>query len=90
MAKIKVAKLPSASKMSKREMYATIAYFYPQYKLKEVQKLPARDVVLLFETAKKLQAANYVNMTQISAAPHTKKGQGVKQLLNEFRKIAKG
>lgn len=89
MAEIKVAKLPSASKMSKRELYATIAYFYPQYTLQEVQELPGRDVILLFDTAKRLQAANNVNLTQIAAAPHTSKGRGVSKLISEFRKIAK-
>ncbi len=89
MAEIKVTKLESASKLNKRELYASIAYMYPQYTLKQVQALPARDVILLYDQARKLQAMNYINLVHIAAAPHTDKGKAVKSLLNEFQKILK-
>lgn len=70
----------------KREIYAEVAYYYPQYTLEDVQNLPARDITLLLNTAKRLKAAENFNLVQIIAAPHTKKGQGVKKLSDYFKK----
>ena len=72
-----------------REIWATVAYYYPQYTLKEASKLPARDIKLLIKTAKKLEAQKMFNLTQIAAAPHTKKGEEVKKLSEHFKRLAK-
>lgn len=72
-----------------RDIWATVAYYYPQYTLKEASKLPARDIKLLIKTAKKLEAQKMFNLTQIAAAPHTKKGEGVKKLSEHFKRLAK-
>lgn len=74
---------------SDRDIWATVAYYYPQYTLKEASKLPARDIKLLIKTAKKLEAQKMFNLTQIAAAPHTKKGEGVKKLSEHFKRLAK-
>jgi hypothetical protein len=73
-----------------RQLYATVAYYYPQYTLKQVAKLPYRDVYLLLKTANRIEAERMYNLTQIASAPHSKKGKGVKDLLDHFRKILKG
>lgn len=87
MARIEVAKVPVKS-LGKRELYAMVCYFYPQYKLHEVPKLPARDLYLLIRTAQKMKAVEMFNLTQISAAPHTKKGSGVKKLSEQFKRMS--
>ena len=74
---------------SLRELYALVCWYYPQYTLKDVQNLPGRDVQLLLKTASKMEARQYLALTQIAAAPHTKKGQGVKNLITEFKKAAR-
>lgn len=90
MAEIEVQKIPaSKGKGSKRELYARVCYFYPQYKLQDVEKLPNRDVLLLLKVANQVEALKMLNLTQISAAPHTKKGSGVKKLTTHFKRIAK-
>lgn len=88
MADIEVAKVPK-KEASKRGLYARVCYFYPQYKLKDVAEMPQRDVLLLLKTADQIEAVRMLNLTQISAAPHTRKGAGVKKLTTHFRKIAK-
>lgn len=70
----------------KREIWASICYYYPQYTLKEASLLSQRDIVLLLSTARKLEAVKMKNLVQIVAAPHTKKGEGVKKLLDYFQK----
>lgn len=70
----------------KREAWARIAYFYPQYTLKQASELPVRDIRLLLKTAEIIEAERMFNLTQIAAAPHSEKGKGVKQLSNHFRK----
>ena len=69
----------------KRDMYAMVCYYYPQYTLEEVAKLPYRDLKLLLRTAEKLEAKKMYELTQIAAAPHTEKGRGVKQLERHFK-----
>lgn len=88
MAEIEVAKIPK-KEATKRSLYARVCYFYPQYTLKEVADMPQRDVLLLLKTADQIEAVRMLNLVQISAAPHTKKGAGVKKLTAHFRKIAK-
>lgn len=86
MARVKVQRVtPSNQGVSKRELYATVCYYFPAYKLTDVQELPARDVKLLLETVKKLEASKNYNLTQIAAAPHSKKGANVKKLLEHFQ-----
>ena len=74
-------------KAKKREIYAEVCYYYPQYTLEEVSKLPARDIQLLLDIAQKKQAELLYNLVQIVAAPHTKKGEGVKKLSEHFKKV---
>ena len=76
----------NTKKLSNRELMAMVCYHYPQYKLTDVAQLPIRDIKLLLHTAEKIQAEKMYNLTQIAAAPHTKKGEGVKQLTDYFRK----
>jgi vancomycin permeability regulator SanA len=90
MARVKIQQATASQKgLSKREIYAMVCFYYPQYKLSEVQNLPARDIQLLLKTAKKLEASQNYNLTQIAAAPHSKKGAGVKKLLEHFQKVVK-
>lgn len=90
MAEIEVQKVPASSKRgSKRELYARVCYLYPQYKLQDVEKMPNRDVLLLLKVANQVEALKMLNLVQISAAPHTKKGAGIKKLTTHFKRIAK-
>lgn len=88
MVVVKAAKVDN-KKTSKRELYATLCYHYPQYKLHEVPKLKARDINLLIRTAQKIEALKMHNFTQIAYAPHSHKAHGVKKLLDHFKKIAR-
>ena len=72
--------------VSKRQTWASICYYYPQYTLKEASLLSSRDIRLLLTTARRLEASRMKNLVQIAAAPHTKKGSGVKKLLDFFQK----
>jgi len=86
---VKAEPIPSkGGGQKKREVYAEVAYYYPQYTLEEVQNLPARDISLLLQTARRLKAMENFNLVQIVASPHTKKGQGVKKLSDHYKKEA--
>lgn len=87
MARVRAASVQLKKDSTKRELYATVCYYYPQYTLKQAQGLSARNIHLLLEVAKKLEAIRMYSLTQIVAAPHTKKGSGVKKLLDHFRKL---
>lgn len=72
-----------------RRLYAAIAYHYPQYKLEDVETMPYRDVVLLFNTATRIEAEKMYNLTMIASAPHSKDGRGVKTLMEHFKGLMK-
>jgi len=89
MAEVRPQRVPSsANKTSKRELYATVCYYYPRYTLQQAKALPARDLVLLLKVARKQQGAYLYNLTQIAQAPHSKKQANVKKLLDQFKKQA--
>lgn len=88
MARVEVEKVPQKKGMTRREYYATVCYYYPQYKLKEAAQMPARDLKLLLNTAYKIEAIKMINLTQIAAAPQSEKGRGVKKLIEHFKKVA--
>lgn len=86
MAIIPVASAPR-KKVNARELLAELCFFYPQYTLAAARRLPAKDVMLLLRIARKKKAEEYLNLTQIAAAPHTIKGSGVKTLSNRYSKV---
>lgn len=92
MARVQVQRVDGgkSNKLSKRELYATVCYYYPQYKLKDAQKMSARNLKLLLDTAQKQEAVKMYNLTAIAAAPHSKRQTNVKKLLGHFSKLAKG
>ena len=69
-----------------RDIWASICYYYPQYTLREASQLSSRDIRLLLATAKRLEAQKMLQLVQIAAAPYTKKGKGVKDLINHYQK----
>jgi len=89
MAVVKAAKVSSKKPDGRREIFATVCYYYPQYKLIEAQDLPSRDITLLLKTARKVESQKMYNLVQIAAAPHTVKGRGVKKLATFFSKGSK-
>ena len=89
MARVRAQRVPSqASSLNKREMYATLCYYFPQYTLKDAAELPFKHVQLLLKTAQRIEASRMYNLTQIAAAHHTKKMQSVKKLSEHFKKQA--
>lgn len=64
-----------------------IAYYYPQYKLQDVEEMPYRDVVLLLKTVQRIEAERMYNLTLIASAPKSKNGKGVKTLIKHFKEI---
>lgn len=73
-----------------RTLYATVCFYYPQYKLEDVEQMPYRDVALLLRIAEQMEASRMYNYTLIASAPHSKNGNGVKNLIEHFRKLIKG
>lgn len=78
-----------SSKISKRELYALVCYYYPKYSLKDAQDLPARDLNLLLKTAKKQHALKMKDLIMAIASPHAKDKNSVKNLLSHFDKQIK-
>lgn len=86
-------KVQSVSKATRKKfngeiLLAQVCYYYPQYTLDDAAKLSYRRIQVLLKVAAQQKAIEYYNLTQIAAAPHTKKGEGVKKLSDHFKKTA--
>jgi hypothetical protein len=84
---IKVQKIPSKEpkQADALESLDELCYYYPAYRLDQARRLPHKHVRRMLRTARRLKAAEYYNLAQIAAAPHTEKGQGVTDLLTKYR-----
>lgn len=87
--RIKVKKVRgSSARINVEELLAQVCFYYPQYTLETANKISYRRAKLLLRVAQKIEATRMYNLTQIAAAPHTKKGKGVEKLSEHFKKIA--
>lgn len=80
-------KTKDKKRLSPRELWAMVCFFYPQYTLESASILPMRDINLLLKVANKENAKKYVQLTKIATAPHTEKGKGVETLMQEYKEI---
>ena len=88
MAVIKVQKAPK-SKVEKDDVIARFCFYFPQYKYSEAKKLPYKRIKSMLDVAQKERAIFMYELTQIVAAPNTKKGSGVKKMLEYYKGIIK-
>lgn len=86
---VRAAKVATLSSVmgENRQIYAMIAFYFPQYKMTDVENLPYRDVLLLMRTAQRIEAERMYNLTLIASAPQSKNGKGVKTLVKHFKEI---
>jgi len=88
---IKVAKV-SGNRNTRHDTLrtlATLCYYYPAYTLQMARQIPHIHVLIMISQARRLEAKKNFDLTQIVAAPHTKKGGGVKKLADNFKGITK-
>lgn len=71
------------------ELIGLVCYYYPSYTFREAGTIPLKRIRSLLKIARQQEAIRYKNLTQIVAAPHSKKGAGVKKLIKHYDKIIK-
>lgn len=71
--------------ISPLQVLSVFCYYFPQYTLAQARKLPFQHVQLMLQEARKERARHYLELTQIAAAPHTKKGIGIKRLVERYK-----
>lgn len=81
----KVPKKPFSSE----DILSLFCYKFPQYTYLEAQKLPFTRILKMLKAAKKEDARFMHELTEIVAAPHTKKGEGVKKMLEYYKEVIK-
>lgn len=81
---------PAKRKDEITEAYFVLCYYYPQYTLKDAAKMRFDHVLRHIDTARKEKAAEYLELLNISTAPHTKKGSGVKKLQSHYQRVLNG
>lgn len=86
MAVIKVQKIPKKT-LSAEEKLMRFCFLYQQYTYDEAKKLPARRIHRMITVARQEQARTMYNIVRAIAAPHTKRGQEVKKILEELKDI---
>ena len=83
---IKIQKIPK-KKISVDDTLATFCYKFPQYTFSQAERLPYKRVIQMLKTSRKLDAQRMIELVNIAAAPHTKKGQGVKNIIEYYKGV---
>ena len=84
MARIEVKKRPQKA-LSVEDILARFCFYFPQYTFQEARKIPYHRVIQMLKVVDRELSMKYLMLTRISAAPHTKKGAGVKKLIKELK-----
>ncbi len=85
---IRAQKIPPR-KISVEDVLATFCYKYPQYTFAQAEKLPYKRIVQMLKISRRLDAEKMLELINIVVAPHTKKGQGVKNIVEYYKGIIK-
>lgn len=88
---VKSGRPPAPKQQSNRitEDAATVAYFYPQYTLKDIdENLPAYQVAAMIKAARREQANFFLLLNGIIHGPEAKNKQPYKKLLKSLSKQA--
>lgn len=83
---IKAQSIPRR-KIDVEEVLARFCYYYQQYTYSMARRLPFSRIVKMLKIAQKEQAKKYLEFVKIVAAPHSKKGAGVKKLLELYEEV---
>lgn len=83
---IKIQKIPK-KKISVDDTLATFCYKFPQYTFSQAERLPYKRVIQMLKTSRKLDAQRMIELVNIAAAPHTKKGQGIKNIIEYYKGV---
>ncbi len=86
MAVIRAQRVPK-SKIKVDDLLYLFVYKFPQYTYSQAEKLPYKRVIEMLNTARREDARFMYELTQIVASPHTKKGSGVKKVLEYYKGI---
>lgn len=83
---IQTQKVPKRQ-VSVDDILARFCYNFPQYTFVQAQRLPYRRIVQMLKIARKEEARKMYELVQIVAAPHSKKGSGIKKVLEYYKEI---
>jgi len=86
MAFIRAQKIPEKIE-SPEVTLARFCFYFQQYTFHQARKLPYKYVVLMLSSAEKERARFLYDLTNAISSPHTKKGAGVKKMLDYCRSI---
>lgn len=83
---IKAQKVPKKTE-SAENIIARFCCYFPQYKFHEARKLPFVRIKMMIRTWEKEYARRMIDLVEISSAPHTKKGSGVRKVIERYKAI---
>ena len=86
MTTIKAQRVPKKQVKPDNILYR-FCLLFPQYTYKQARRLPAKRVMGMLKVAQEERARDMLDMLQIVAAPHTKKGAGVKKLISHYKSL---
>ena len=66
---------------------ARFCFLYQSYTYEQARQLPAPQVMMMLRIAEKENARRMYQLMQIISAPQTRKGAGVKKMLDYFKDI---
>lgn len=86
--KFKATKIPK-KESDLDEILIRFCLYFPQYTFYEAKQLPYKRLAKMLKVAQKEEARKMLELVHVVAAPHTKKGSGVKNLIGHYEDIIK-
>jgi hypothetical protein len=86
MTTIKAQRVPK-KQVKPDEILYRFCLLFPQYTYKQATRLPAKRVMGMLKVAQEERAKDMLDILQIVAAPHTKKGSAVKKLYAHYKAL---
>jgi len=83
---IRAQKVPKKTEPAKY-IIARFCFHYHAYTYEQARLLPAHQLMMMLRIAQKEEARRMYQLMQIISAPQTRKGAGVKKMLDYFREI---
>jgi hypothetical protein len=83
---VKVQKIPK-KKHSAEDILASFCYNYPQYTYNQAKNMPYKRILHMLTVARKEHARKMIDLVRIVAAPQSKNGRAIKNLIKEFNDI---
>lgn len=91
MAVIKAQKIPRPElEFHPDEVIGRFCYYFPQYTFAQAKRMPLKVINKMLKLVEREKAKDFLFLTRIVGAPHSKNGNLYKSLIEYFKGVVEG